>query len=161
FPFPAGAIARIQTHNANFVDFAFMNTDIPQLYVTALSEHTPAAAEALLLTGPENSGAPQAAIQLVSNDQDPDSEKYELADKERVLPRHGTISPWSSKATDTFGVCRLNDIVQRVECGIVYCIAFADNLAIPQFRLSEHKQLNNAESDRMAESCTNRVWRRH
>ncbi|KAJ2302229.1 hypothetical protein IWW55_003514, partial [Coemansia sp. RSA 2706] len=73
------------THNAHFVDFALMNMDIPQLYVTALSEYTPAVAEALLPTAPENSSAPQAAIQLVSNDQDPDSEKHELADKEREL----------------------------------------------------------------------------
>ncbi|KAJ2318648.1 hypothetical protein IWW52_002443 [Coemansia sp. RSA 2704] len=99
-----------------------MNTDIRQLYVTALSEYTPAVAEALLLVTPVNvwaiiatllhvpgeSGAPQAAIQRVSDDQDPDSEKHELADKERelrVLPRRGTISPWSSKATDILGVC--------------------------------------------------------
>ncbi|KAJ2363472.1 hypothetical protein H4S01_004285, partial [Coemansia sp. RSA 2610] len=87
------------THNAHFVDFALMNTDIPQLYVTALSEYTPAVAEALLPTAPENvctifatllrapgeSGAPQATIRRVWDDQGPDSEKHELADKEREL----------------------------------------------------------------------------
>ncbi|KAJ2288264.1 phosphoribosylformylglycinamidine synthase, partial [Coemansia sp. RSA 2706] len=90
----------------------------------------------------------------VSDNQDPDFEKLELADRERelwMLLRRGIISPWSSKATVTFGLCGLGDIVQRMECGIVYCIEFDDDLAIPQFRLSEHKQLNNAESDRMAE----------
>ncbi|KAJ1847942.1 phosphoribosylformylglycinamidine synthase [Coemansia sp. RSA 2708] len=74
-----------------------------------------------------------------------------------MLLRRGIISPWSSKATVTFGLCGLGDIVQRMECGIVYCIEFDDDLAIPQFRLSEHKQLNNAESDRMAEPCTTRA----
>ncbi|KAJ2386462.1 hypothetical protein H4S02_003847 [Coemansia sp. RSA 2611] len=88
-----------------------MNTEIAQECTTALSKHTPAVAEALLSTAPENvwviiatllhvpveSSAPQAEIQLVSDDQDPDFEKHELADKERelwVLPRHGTIGPW-------------------------------------------------------------------
>ncbi|KAJ2728417.1 phosphoribosylformylglycinamidine synthase, partial [Coemansia sp. Cherry 401B] len=146
------------THNAHFVDFALMNTDIPQLYVTALSEYTPAVAEALLPTAPENvctifatllrapgeSGAPQATIRRVWDDQGPDSEKHELADKERELP-------WSSKATDIFALYELGDVVQRVECGIVYCIAFADDLAIPQFWLFEYKQINNTKSDRMDE----------
>ncbi|KAJ2310615.1 phosphoribosylformylglycinamidine synthase, partial [Coemansia sp. RSA 2705] len=115
------------------------------LYAAALSEYTPAVAEVLLPTALEN---------RVSDNQDPDFEKLELADRERelwMLLRRGIISPWSSKATVTFGLCGLGDIVQRMECGIVYCIEFDDDLAIPQFRLSEHKQLNNAESDRMAE----------
>ncbi|KAJ1848125.1 hypothetical protein LPJ70_001182, partial [Coemansia sp. RSA 2708] len=98
------------THYAHFIDFALMNTEIAQDCTTALSKHTPAVAEALLLATPENvwaiiatllhvpgeSGAPQAAIQRISDDQDPDSEKHELADKERelwMLPRRGTISP--------------------------------------------------------------------
>ncbi|KAJ2311433.1 hypothetical protein IWW54_002642 [Coemansia sp. RSA 2705] len=119
-----------------------MNTDIRQLYVTALSEYTPAVAEALLLVTPVNvwaiiatllhvpgeSGAPQAAIQRVSDDQDPDSEKHELADKERelrVLPRR----------------------------------AFVDDFTIPQFRPLEHKQIIDAGSNRMAEPCTNRPLR--
>ncbi|KAJ1844807.1 hypothetical protein LPJ70_002788 [Coemansia sp. RSA 2708] len=111
FPFPAGAIAQIRTHNAHFVDFALMNTEIAQECTTALSKHTPAVAEALLPTAPENvrtiiatllhvpgeSSAPQAAIQRVSDNHGLDFEKHELADKERelwVLPQHGTIGPW-------------------------------------------------------------------
>lgn len=39
-----------------------------------------------------------------------------------VTPREGTISPWSSKATDIFGHCGLPQ-VQRVERGIAYEIA--------------------------------------
>lgn len=37
-----------------------------------------------------------------------------------VLPRAGTISPWSSKATDIARICRLGDAVQRLERGVVY-----------------------------------------
>src|SRR5262249_2122042 len=36
-----------------------------------------------------------------------------------VVPRFGTISPWSSKATDIARVCGL-DAVRRIERGIVY-----------------------------------------
>ncbi|KAJ2284731.1 hypothetical protein IWW55_007465, partial [Coemansia sp. RSA 2706] len=127
-PFPAGANARIQTHNAHFVDFVPVYTETAQLYAAALSKHTPVVAEALLPTTPENvwvilatslcvpgeSSASQATIQRVSDDQDPDSEKHELADKERelrVLPRR----------------------------------------VIPQFRPLEYKQIINAGPDRMAE----------
>ncbi len=38
-----------------------------------------------------------------------------------VTPRKGAISPWSSKATDIFHNCGLNDVV-RVERGIYYCV---------------------------------------
>ena len=38
-----------------------------------------------------------------------------------VTPRKGTISPWSSKATDIFRNCGLKGIA-RVERGIRYCI---------------------------------------
>ncbi|KAJ2711546.1 phosphoribosylformylglycinamidine synthase, partial [Coemansia sp. Cherry 401B] len=57
--------------------------------------------------------ASQATIQRVSDDQDPDSEKHELADKERelwVLSQRGTIRLWLSKAADTFGLCELGDV---------------------------------------------------
>lgn len=40
-----------------------------------------------------------------------------------VIPRPGTISPWSSKATDIAKVCGLDGIVERIERGIVYSIA--------------------------------------
>jgi phosphoribosylformylglycinamidine synthase len=39
-----------------------------------------------------------------------------------VVPRPGTISPWSSKATDIARVCGLS-VVRRIERGILYTIA--------------------------------------
>jgi phosphoribosylformylglycinamidine synthase len=39
-----------------------------------------------------------------------------------VVPRPGTISPWSSKATDIAHVCGL-EAVQRIERGILYTLA--------------------------------------
>lgn len=39
-----------------------------------------------------------------------------------VIPRPGTISPWSSKATDIARVCGLGDVIERIERGIVYSV---------------------------------------
>lgn len=56
-----------------------------------------------------------------------------------VVPRLGTISPWSSKATDIFQLCNL-DAVQRIERVVQW---FADPW-LPEFVLALH--------DRMTES---------
>ncbi|TID20381.1 hypothetical protein CANINC_003626 [Pichia inconspicua] len=40
----------------------------------------------------------------------------------RVLPRSGTISPWSSKATNIVEVCGLGEKIQRVERGLAVLI---------------------------------------
>ena len=47
-----------------------------------------------------------------------------------VAPRPGTISPWSSKATDIARICGLDTVV-RIERVIAYRIAF-DNAALPK-----------------------------
>ncbi|KAH8806750.1 CobB/CobQ-like glutamine amidotransferase domain-containing protein [Flagelloscypha sp. PMI_526] len=39
-----------------------------------------------------------------------------------VIPRAGSISPWSSKATDISHICRLVDHVERVERGVAYIL---------------------------------------
>jgi phosphoribosylformylglycinamidine synthase len=44
-----------------------------------------------------------------------------------VLPRPGTISPWSSKATDIARVCGLDDVA-RIERGTLYFIALTTEL---------------------------------
>ncbi|MBV8783586.1 MAG: phosphoribosylformylglycinamidine synthase, partial [Gammaproteobacteria bacterium] len=62
-----------------------------------------------------------------------------------VLPRAGTISPWSSKATDIARVCGL-EAVQRIERGIEYrigCRALPDEAG--------RAALAGALSDRMTE----------
>lgn len=48
-----------------------------------------------------------------------------------VVPRHGSISPWSSKATDIATICDLGDYIEHIERGVVYV-----------FTLSSGKQLN-------------------
>lgn len=44
-----------------------------------------------------------------------------------VLPRPGSISPWSSKATDIAGLCGLGGHVDRLERGVAYVFTISDN----------------------------------
>lgn len=42
-----------------------------------------------------------------------------------ILPRPGSISPWSSKATDIAQICNLGEHIERIERGIVYHVTTA------------------------------------
>lgn len=67
-----------------------------------------------------------------------------------VLPRIGTISPWSSKATDIAQNCGLNN-VQRIERGISYQFSLAE-----RFTSTEREKIAAVLHDRMTESfCFN------
>ena len=61
-----------------------------------------------------------------------------------VTPRHGTISPWSSKATDILHLCGLKQI-KRLERGINYHFN-------RQLQDSELEEVLNIVSDKMTES---------
>jgi phosphoribosylformylglycinamidine synthase len=63
-----------------------------------------------------------------------------------VVPRHGTISPWSSKATDIALACDLT-AVRRIERGICYALKFSGRPA-PH----ELLQLSPLLFDRMTET---------
>jgi phosphoribosylformylglycinamidine synthase len=63
-----------------------------------------------------------------------------------VTPRTGTVSPWSSKATDIARVCGLTD-VKRVERGIVYFLQASSPL-----HAAELEALGALLHDRMTES---------
>ena len=76
-----------------------------------------------------------------------------------VVPRFGTISPWSSKATDIARVCGL-DAVRRIERGIAWTLgtkaalpaAQLRALAAPLFdRMTETVLLDRAEAARLFE----------
>jgi phosphoribosylformylglycinamidine synthase len=68
-----------------------------------------------------------------------------------VIPRPGTISPWSSKATDIVSNCGL-DAIRRIERGIVYCFPGLDAPAPAQ--LDELRELVH---DRMTETVLGSV----
>ena len=72
--------------------------------------------------GPDAETLARAALLL--NAEAPSQESRRLGEGAFfVTPRKGTISPWSSKATDIFRNCGLKGIA-RVERGIRYCISF-------------------------------------
>ena len=63
-----------------------------------------------------------------------------------VLPRPGTISPWSSKATDIARACDI-DAVDRIERGICYAVRFAGK--VPE---GAERALTPLVHDRMTEA---------
>ena len=65
-----------------------------------------------------------------------------------VIPRPGTISPWSSRATDIARHCGLES-VQRIERGIVYHAATADGSPLAD---AERAALRPLLHDRMTEA---------
>ncbi|KAJ7502582.1 CobB/CobQ-like glutamine amidotransferase domain-containing protein [Mycena galericulata] len=53
-----------------------------------------------------------------------------VADAENVVfvtPRPGSISPWSSKATDISAICHLGQFVERLERGVAFVFTTADD----------------------------------
>ena len=68
-----------------------------------------------------------------------------------VVPRHGTISPWSSKATDIAVACDLTS-VRRIERGICYALQFRSRV-----QQDEILQLSRLLFDRMTETVLETV----
>ncbi|KAJ2955731.1 hypothetical protein NQZ79_g8318 [Umbelopsis isabellina] len=63
-----------------------------------------------------------------------------------VIPRQGTISPWSSKATNIAHLCSLQNHVKRIERGVVFLISKNDK-----------SPLTKAELDTFADSLHDRM----
>ena len=70
-----------------------------------------------------------------------------------VVPRLGTISPWSTKATDIAHHCGLSG-VQRIERGVVYYLNTADGKPLSKAALAAVLPLLH---DRMTESVLDNV----
>ena len=105
---------------AEYVHFAEVSAPLSEADQTTL--------QALLTYGP-------SAKQLANN-----------GDLLLVVPRPGTISPWSSKATDIAHNCGLHKVV-RVERGTAYYIEATEKLTEAQLQ-----QLGELLSDRMVEA---------
>ncbi|KAI8990220.1 phosphoribosylformylglycinamidine synthase [Pilobolus umbonatus] len=68
-----------------------------------------------------------------------------------VVPRAGTISPWSSKATNIAHLCNLYDYVERIERGIAYHITKKDGTQLTDKEISSILDLIH---DRMTQSVS-------
>ncbi|KDQ55588.1 hypothetical protein JAAARDRAFT_208405 [Jaapia argillacea MUCL 33604] len=66
-----------------------------------------------------------------------------------VLPRPGSVSPWSSKATDIAALCNLEYHVARLERGIAFTFKTSDSSAITKSELSAFSHLIH---DRMTQT---------
>ncbi|KAF5348103.1 hypothetical protein D9756_010792 [Leucocoprinus leucothites] len=65
-----------------------------------------------------------------------------------VTPRPGSISPWSSKATDIAGLCNLGAHVERLERGVVYVFTTSNDQPLSLDQLSK---FSNLIHDRMTQ----------
>ncbi len=70
-----------------------------------------------------------------------------------VVPRPGTISPWSSKATDIAHNCGLKK-VSRIERGTVWSFQFQSTY---KPSIEEKTEINSAIHDRMTEAILNQI----
>jgi phosphoribosylformylglycinamidine synthase len=113
--------SRVRSVSARYVHFAHVERELVAKEQSVL--------EALLTYGPREDATPTAVGQLIL-----------------VVPRPGTISPWSSKATDIAHVCGLHAL-ERVERGIAYSIVCEQ--ALDEGAL---KQLAPPLHDRMIEA---------
>ncbi|KAG8970391.1 hypothetical protein FRB90_010666, partial [Tulasnella sp. 427] len=69
-----------------------------------------------------------------------------------VIPRPGSISPWSSKATDIAKMCNLDNFVARLERGMAFVVTPAEGRSISQDTIA---QLGPFIHDRMTQAvCT-------
>ncbi|KAG2217976.1 hypothetical protein INT45_006230 [Circinella minor] len=66
-----------------------------------------------------------------------------------IVPRAGTISPWSSKATNIAHLCTLENQVERVERGVAFIITKADASSLAPNELSTFSDLLH---DRMTQT---------
>jgi phosphoribosylformylglycinamidine synthase len=72
-----------------------------------------------------------------------------------VTPRTGTISPWSSKATDIAHLCGFNSTIERVERGWLYTIQYSEfDTSFLQLHEKEITRVfQSLVVDKMTQSC--------
>jgi phosphoribosylformylglycinamidine synthase len=85
-----------------------------------------------------------AIVSFLNSNQQPDNASIVL-----VVPRAGTISPWSSKATNIAHLCNLYDHVERVERGVAYRIVKEDSSPLTAAELASMQDLIH---DRMTQN---------
>ncbi|CAB5362018.1 unnamed protein product [Rhizophagus irregularis] len=74
-----------------------------------------------------------------------------------VIPRPGTISPWSSKATNISYMCNLEQHVERIERGVAYL--FGTKLTVDMRHIISEKlvMLDHLLYDRMTQIINYRI----
>ncbi|KAJ3162162.1 hypothetical protein HDU88_007082 [Geranomyces variabilis] len=154
----AQLLATLQTHEprvksiaAIYVHFVHTSPLWDGLSPTALGDAT-RTLDSLLRYGPvaESSSSNPVLDAAVARLADP--ARPAIPNLALVLPRQGTISPWSSKATDIARTCGLGPLVNRIERGIAYVFTTADGKAI-----TVNAGFANAIHDRMTQTVLDHV----
>ncbi|CAG8485812.1 6769_t:CDS:2 [Acaulospora colombiana] len=74
-----------------------------------------------------------------------------------AIPRPGTISPWSSKATNIAHMCNLEHYIERIERGVAYLLG-TENLVDMRHVISEKLELfDHHLHDRMTQILTRHI----
>ena len=125
----------VRSIQTEFVHLAELTRDLSSAQHTVL--------ERLLTYGPRRDGTPASSGGMV----------------QIIAPRPGTISPWSSKATDIAHICGL-DAVQRIERVTRFTFTF-DNAALPkplsQLSPAQIATLRERIHDRMTQAVFDHV----
>ncbi|KAI8587165.1 CobB/CobQ-like glutamine amidotransferase domain-containing protein [Geranomyces variabilis] len=142
---------RLQSIAAVYVHFVHTSPLWDGLSPTALGDAT-RTLHSLLRYGPvaDSSSSNPALDAAVAGLADP--ARPAIPNLALVLPRQGTISPWSSKATDIARTCGLGPLVNRIERGIAYVFTTADGKAI-----TVNAGFANAIHDRMTQTVLDHV----
>ncbi len=120
---------------AEYVHFIQLNEQEPEFKLSQLEKEV---LDTILIYGPKRA--------VFNNDKGEFTEQSLL-----VVPRPGTISPWSTKATDIAHNCGLNK-VERIERGIVYSVLTEQQSTSNELNSSEFAQVATLLHDRMTES---------
>lgn len=122
-PQRAALLSRIQALNPSIssVDAVFLHFVEPETSSAAQSLADPSSSERKVLDALLKYGDDYA---LEGTRQKVDSAIKEGKAEEAiwVVPRAGTISPWSSKATDIAKMCTLDGVVRRIERGLIFVV---------------------------------------
>ncbi len=125
-PFRVSKLLAALPHEALSIDTRFVHF---AAIAAPLAAHETAVLEKLLTYGTAAHGAPAGSLML-------------------VLPRFGTVSPWSSKATDIAHNCGLEKVI-RVERGVAYYVTAREPGPLAE---GSYNALAPAIHDRMTET---------
>ncbi|CAJ0924665.1 16119_t:CDS:2 [Entrophospora sp. SA101] len=74
-----------------------------------------------------------------------------------VIPRPGTISPWSSKATDIAYMCNLKEHVVRIERGVAYWLSTGEDIDIRNVISEQLFMIDHYLHDRMTQTLVKQL----
>ncbi|CAG8610032.1 10072_t:CDS:2 [Paraglomus occultum] len=138
-------VPEIQAIVAIFVHFIQPRNESSQLLLSDVTSNERNILDNLLKYGSKSNASSEAFSQILDNLNEIGSDKFVL-----IVPRPGTISPWSSKATNIAHVCNLKPHVERIERGTAYLFEMAATISSSLFQ-QKFPLLSHLLYDRMTQ----------